>query len=207
LSLISNEAEFLNENFIAEINKKYCNLDDYIEIAKSIEFFKMNKFNLKVSISNIDNAFKLKFKFPEPVGFVINTRVEECYDFIFKFIFKLLTLNKVVTRVYSVLKNSKMANFKLKRIFIILFQAYKLLDSYQTFFLYEIIENNYTGFINKFESSVDIYEIIEQQIIFLDYIISAINSKIVTGFDKIYYNFAKIHLKVNMRFILDILSR
>jgi hypothetical protein len=199
LSLISNEEEFLNDHFVAEINKKFISANsDFVIVSKSIRFMKTNKFNLKVAISNIDNAFGLQLQFPQPIDFVINNKVSENYDHIFKFIFKLTALHSVVTKVYSVCKNTKTAHIDktLAKVFKTLFQGYRFLNSYSTFFFFQLIDSNYKTFTMRLNSSVDIYEIIESHNECLNSIIQVMGSKICKDFEKIYLNFAKLYLKV-----------
>jgi hypothetical protein len=202
LSLISNEEEFLNEHFYTEINRRFdC---DFSEIAKNIRLVKSNKFNLKISVSNLDNAFKLCFGFKDPVNYLLSEKVGDAYDYIFKYIFKLLTLHSIVSKVFSVCKNTRGYVIKpLAKVFKTFFQVYKFLNSYMTFFFCEVIDSNFKAFMNRLNMSVDIYEIIEIQNECLNTISSVLKSKIVEDIEKIYINIAKIHLKV---FIYDSLS-
>jgi hypothetical protein len=112
-----------------------------------------------------------------------------------------VTFQTVVNKVYSTIKNTRgSVDKRLSKIFKTLYQCYKLLNSYLSFFFVEIVERNFKEFAKIFETSVDIFEINERHNVYLSNIVNVVNTKIAKDFEKIYTSFAKLYLKVNLKF-------
>ncbi len=186
----------MNEALHTEINKKYTNFkDDYLQVSKHIKFVK-SKQSLRYAINNLDSAFKLIFNFGEPLSFFFHKRCNEGYDTIFKNNLKFIIYQNVTSKLYSLLKNERNSDFEFNKICKIFFQVYHILNSFQTFYFYEIIEKSHRDLINNLKTSVDVYYMIHSHSDFLNSLINVLNNPIIKFVNKLYVNFSKLYVKV-----------
>lgn len=196
LTLISNEEEYLYDSLKNEFVKKFSQYE-MIENLKFLKFSKVNKFNLKYSVTNIEMAYKLDYKASTPVNFIFTSKIITLYNSLHIYFFKLKIYQSVTNRIFLLLKNQKSSNNGLfNKIFKILFKCKRILNNVYTFIFDDILNNQWNETISLIEATNDVYVLTEANISLLNKMNFMINNPIMTHVNKLNLRLAKFYLKV-----------
>lgn len=139
LSLKSNEEEFMNEYLQGELTRRFKDNKEYMNFIPLLRFSKNNKLNLRFAITNIENAFDLEFKLQEPISFILTSKTIDQFNYLFKYLFKLMTLDMVITKLYTIIKGDRRRGDIIFHKFSKLFhRSLHLLKSFRTFLFNEV---------------------------------------------------------------------
>jgi hypothetical protein len=195
LTLISNEEEFLYDILKNEFTKKFTQVE-MIENLKYLKFSKINKFNLKYSVTNLEMAYKIDYNTPSPINFIFTQNIIRLYDSLHIYFLKIKIYQSVLTRIFSILKNHKNSKDNVfNKIFKILFKCGNILKSVHTFIFENILKKQWNQMISIIEESIDVYTIIETQISLLNKINEILGNPIMTNVNKLNLRLAKFYLR------------
>lgn len=197
LCLKNNSTEFLTNNLINEIMKKF---PQYEKIINCISLQKKSKMDLQFSINNLDLCFQLNFKVDEPIDIIFNNSNIIYYDNIFKKLFKFFVFNQIFVKIFKVIKNIRTKNISHDPFFLkickIMNYVYKTFKTVQFFIFHEIIDKNYTNYINLVKSCNDIFIIKKEHNNTIEFLKDILCSHNLIGLlEKLFFDISNFYLK------------
>ncbi len=196
MCIISNDDEFLNEILQNELKKKYLHNTDYLSFIKFLRFVK-SKHNIRFAIDNLENAFKISFEFKEPVSFFFNKKCNEMYDIIFKNNLKFIIFHKIVSKFsYFIRIERKNDNQNFRKFSNLIFNVFNLLNSFLSYYYFEILEKMFEELYKNLNNSVDVYYMMDSHYIFLNKIVNLYDNTIFKLINKLFVNISKLYMIV-----------